>query len=394
MRILHTSDWHLGRSFHGEDLLAAQACVRRPPDRDRRGRAGRPGGGLGRRLRPGAAAGRRRGAGRRGLPPARPPRGPASWSPAATTTPRAGSASTPGWSTLAGVHLRTDAGRVDEPVLLEDEHGPVAVYGIPYLEPDVLARAWDLPTRSHHAALGRGDGPDPGRPRDPPAGHPLGGAGARVRRRRPARARASATSPSAASRSCRSSCSTASTTPRSATCTAARRSTESVRYSGSPLAYSFSEADHVKGSWLVDLGADGLDRARRSSTAPVPRRARPARGHPRRPARRPRARRARGRPGCRRPSPTPSGRPRDGAAARPLPARPGPAVRARRRRARAGARPPPPAGRRTTIALDFVAHVRGEPGHATPSPTCCATALECCSEDPDLVAARDAVVSG
>ena len=26
MRILHTSDWHLGRSFHGEDLLAAQAA--------------------------------------------------------------------------------------------------------------------------------------------------------------------------------------------------------------------------------------------------------------------------------------------------------------------------------------------------------------------------------
>ncbi len=26
MRILHTSDWHLGRSFHREDLLAAQAA--------------------------------------------------------------------------------------------------------------------------------------------------------------------------------------------------------------------------------------------------------------------------------------------------------------------------------------------------------------------------------
>ena len=25
MRLLHTSDWHLGRSFHREDLLAAQA---------------------------------------------------------------------------------------------------------------------------------------------------------------------------------------------------------------------------------------------------------------------------------------------------------------------------------------------------------------------------------
>ncbi len=34
--------------------------------------------------------------------------------------------------------------------------------------------------------------------------------------------------------------------------------TDPVRYSGSPLAYSFSEAGQVKGSWLVDLGPDGL----------------------------------------------------------------------------------------------------------------------------------------
>lgn len=31
-----------------------------------------------------------------------------------------------------------------------------------------------------------------------------------------------------------------------------------VRYSGSPLAYSFSESTHRKGAWLVDLGADGV----------------------------------------------------------------------------------------------------------------------------------------
>ncbi|MHC6593017.1 exonuclease SbcCD subunit D [Arthrobacter sp. C152] len=31
-----------------------------------------------------------------------------------------------------------------------------------------------------------------------------------------------------------------------------------VRYSGSPLAYSFSEAAHRKGAWLVDIGADGV----------------------------------------------------------------------------------------------------------------------------------------
>ncbi len=46
--------------------------------------------------------------------------------------------------------------------------------------------------------------------------------------------------------------------------------TDSVRYSGSPLAYSFSEATHRKGSWLVDLGADGLAGAE-FVDAPVPR---------------------------------------------------------------------------------------------------------------------------
>lgn len=31
-----------------------------------------------------------------------------------------------------------------------------------------------------------------------------------------------------------------------------------VRYSGSPLAYSFSEAKHRKGAWLLDVGPDGV----------------------------------------------------------------------------------------------------------------------------------------
>jgi exonuclease SbcD len=47
--------------------------------------------------------------------------------------------------------------------------------------------------------------------------------------------------------------------------------TESVRYCGSPVAYSFSEADHTKGSWLVELGPDGFERAD-FVAAPVPRR--------------------------------------------------------------------------------------------------------------------------
>ena len=53
--------------------------------------------------------------------------------------------------------------------------------------------------------------------------------------------------------------------------------TDTVRYSGSPLAYSFSEAGQTKGSWLVDLGADGLSEAT-FVPAPVPRRLATLRG--------------------------------------------------------------------------------------------------------------------
>ncbi len=41
-------------------------------------------------------------------------------------------------------------------------------------------------------------------------------------------------------------------------------------YSGSPLAYSFSEAAHLKGSWLVELDAAGVA-ATEFVEAPVPR---------------------------------------------------------------------------------------------------------------------------
>jgi DNA repair protein SbcD/Mre11 len=38
---------------------------------------------------------------------------------------------------------------------------------------------------------------------------------------------------------------------------------EHMRYSGSPLPYSFSEAGHAKGSWLVEVGIDGKTHAER-----------------------------------------------------------------------------------------------------------------------------------
>src|SRR4051794_40829456 len=39
------------------------------------------------------------------------------------------------WLGQAGIHLRTRHDRIDDPVVLDDEHGQVAIYGIPYLEP-------------------------------------------------------------------------------------------------------------------------------------------------------------------------------------------------------------------------------------------------------------------
>jgi exonuclease SbcD len=45
------------------------------------------------------------------------------------------------------------------------------------------------------------------------------------------------------------------------------------------------------------------------------------------------------------------------------------------------------------VALDFVAHVRGAAATDAEAELL-RQALDCCSEDPDLVPARDAVVSG
>src|SRR3954454_15555478 len=152
MRILHTSDWHLGRSFHGEDLLVAQAAYvdhlietvetqqvdlvvvsgdvydRALPSVD-------------------AVALADDALHRLGTSRAR----------VVITSGNHDSQRRLGFNSrvvdLAGVPLRTDAGRVAEPIVVEDEHGPVAVYGIPYLEPDVLTHAWGLPTRSHQSVM-------------------------------------------------------------------------------------------------------------------------------------------------------------------------------------------------------------------------------------------------
>ncbi len=388
MRILHTSDWHLGRSFHGEDLLAVQAAfvdhLIETVEAEQVDLVVVSGDVYDRALPPVDAV---------ALADDAFTRLAASRARVVITSGNHDSARRLGFSSrlvdAAGVHLRTDAGRVDEPVLLEDEHGPVAVYGIPYLEPDVLRQRWDLPKRSHHAALAE--------------------AMRRIRKdleSRPgtrsvvmAHAFVAGGLPSESERDI--AIGGISVVPvelfdgidYTALGHLHGRATltDSVRYSGSPVAYSFSEAGHRKGCWLVDLDADGLAAARFVEVPVVralarlegtlddlladPRHEahtqswvqvtltdalRPTRAMERLRVRFPHALALRFAPV-------------GGEAAAARPATVGKSAH--------------------DISLDFVSHVRGTPASDDESDLL-RTALECCSEDADLAVHLDAVVSG
>ncbi len=273
MRILHTSDWHLGRSFHGVGMLDAQAAFvdhlvetvaaervdlvvvagdvhdRALPPVDAVELADETFARL--------AAGRAR---------------------VVVSSGNHDSAIRLGFNArladAAGVHLRTRWQDVGVPVLLEDGHGTVAVYALPYLEPDAVRTAWALPERSHEAALtaamARVGSDLVGRPgaRSVVLAHAF-----------------VAGDPEAAGRMASDSerdisvggIQIAPTRLFSGVDYAAlghlhgrQTLSDSVRYSGSPLAYSFSEAGHTKGSWLVDLGPSGVTAAE-FVPAPAPR---------------------------------------------------------------------------------------------------------------------------
>jgi DNA repair protein SbcD/Mre11 len=151
MRLLHTSDWHLGRALYGENLLPHQAAfldwlleqaVANRADvvlvaGDVYDRAVPPVDAvavLDRALRGFAAAG----------------------IPVIATSGNHDSAIRLGFgsrlSELAGLHLRTSVADITRPVILTDEHGNVAVYGIPYLLPDAVMADLDA-ERSHASVL-------------------------------------------------------------------------------------------------------------------------------------------------------------------------------------------------------------------------------------------------
>jgi exonuclease SbcD len=267
VRILHTSDWHLGRSFHREGMLGHQAAyvdhLLEVVEQERVDLVVVAGDVYDRAL-PQVDAVR--------LADETLARLAASRAQVVITSGNHDSAQRLGFSSrlidAAGVFIRTDAATVGTPVLLGDDHGGVAVYGIPYLDPDSVREPWGLPARSHEAAI------------DEAMRRVRADLATRDGARSVVLAHAFVAGAQASDSERDISVGGVSIVPTSTFrgvdyaalghLHGRHTLTETVRYSGSPLAYSFSEADHLKGSWLVDLGANGLASAE-FVAAPVPR---------------------------------------------------------------------------------------------------------------------------
>jgi exonuclease SbcD len=280
VRLLHTSDWHLGRSLHGVSLLDAQAAhIDHLVDTVRAERVGLV-------LVAGDVFDR-------ALPPVDAVElASETFARLASTGTRvvvtSGNHDSPvrlgshaRLADAAGVHLRTRWQDVGRPVLVEDEHGTVAVYGLPYLDPDAVRQAWDLPVRSHEAALraamervktdlaGRGSARSVVLAHAFVAGSPEAAARLSSDSERDISVGGVQLAPTSLFRDV--------SYAALGHLHGAAELSPSVRYSGSPLAFSFSETEHVKGSWLVDLGPGGV-RGATLVPAPVPRPLRVLRG--------------------------------------------------------------------------------------------------------------------
>ena len=190
----------------------------------------------------------------------------------------------------AGIHLLTDLPGIEHPVSVEDEHGEVLFFGLPYLEPDrartELAREGEEPLPRSHEAVTRA-------------------ALDRVRERAAARpgartvvlAHTFVTGGEASDSERDLSVGGVDSVPAGVLggidylalghlhgCQDLTRSVGAPAwYSGSPLAFSFSERSHRKSVLLVELGAPGAEGERaevavRRIETPVPRRLTELRG--------------------------------------------------------------------------------------------------------------------
>ncbi|MDO3648095.1 exonuclease SbcCD subunit D [Nocardia mangyaensis] len=256
MRILHTSDWHIGRTFHGVDLLADQAraleAIAELVAAESVDVVVVPGDVYDRSI-PSADA---IAVCHRGFEAIR--------AAGATIIATSGNHDSPArlgagasFAAAGGLHLCTRVADVDRPVLLADADGEVAFYGIPYLEPEITRAELGVPQARSHAEI-------------------LDAAMARINADRHARpggrsvvlAHAFVVGGEATGSERSISVGGVETVPMSAFdgvdyvalghLHSPQTLAESVRYSGSPLPYSFGESSHRKAVWIVDLDATGL----------------------------------------------------------------------------------------------------------------------------------------
>ena len=268
MRLLHTSDWHLGRAFHRVSMLGAQAeFIDRlvTTVREREVDAVVVSGDVYDRAVPPLAAVELFDDALHRLAALGVPTIMISGNHDSARRLGVGA----GLIGRAGIHLRTSPAAAGTPVMLADAHGDVAFYGLPYLEPALVKDEFGVERAGHESVL----------------------AAAMDRVRADLAARAPGTrsvvlahafvtggEPSDSERDI--------TVGGVAAVPAgvfdgvdyvalghlhgSQTLTERVRYSGSPLPYSFSETEHRKTMWLVDLGGDGSLAAERID-CPAPR---------------------------------------------------------------------------------------------------------------------------
>jgi len=279
MRLIHTSDWHLGRTLHGENLLPAQDDFLRwllaEAVRQQAGAVVVAGDVYDRAVPPVDAV---------RLLDATLLRFAQARIPVILTSGNHDSAVRLGFgaglSEAAGVHLRTTVADLARPVLLADEHGPVAVYGVPYLLPDAVMADLGVTTRTHEAVLAeaarriRADAAARGVPRTVVAAHAFVTGGQPAESERDIRVGGVADVPAGVFAGFSY---VALGHLHGAQRAGGGALGPVIRYSGSPLAFSFSEKNHVKSVTLAEIDAAGQVRTT-LLPAPVPRPLREVRG--------------------------------------------------------------------------------------------------------------------
>ncbi len=259
MRILHTSDWHIGRTFHGSSTMDALAEVL---------------GALVQQVGDNAVdvvvvAG--------DVFDSATPSGPAytllsdtllalheTGARVIVTSGNHDSAARLGFQARLlrdGIHVLTDPREVGSPVTVADEHGPVHFFGVPYLEPAIVRQHWpadedggqlrtQAQTMSHAMGLVR-EGIAEHTGRSVAIAHCFAvGVESTTGLEREVRQGGLDMVPLDVFDG-----------PDYVALGhihGRNRLSERVRYAGAPLHYSFGEQDKPRGSWLVELDAEGL----------------------------------------------------------------------------------------------------------------------------------------